>query len=267
MSSYKVPSREEVLARFGLVASSSRRQSVAQSAHDDEVVELQSSQEPQDSAAQLGERSSGASSSNVVQYLDTARLVMVRTVAGKSVDARMTPGENGFMIANFGDGDIATEVPSVLFESMQLLPALSPNWNSKSKAKGKAKGKAKSKAKAAAAKSRATAKGKSKAKAKSKSQSKPRSRSEDLEEEGEEEEEEEDSDESEEVPTDLYDKKGKFVMQSPDYKSFANRAAAQDRNGKVVGWKTRLSEYPTGCGTCRKVPGCTPSCWAKRGSK
>ena len=87
---------------------------------------------------------------------------------------------------------------------------------------------------------------------------------------GEEEEssgEEEDSDESEEVPTDLYDKKGKFVMQSPDYKSFANRAAAHDRNGKVVGWKTRLSEYPTGCGTCRKVPGCTPSCWAKRGSK
>ena len=263
LSSYKTSTRAEVFARFGLSSDITLRSKSAAPAVWDDVMDLQSSQE---SVAATMQQSSGASSSNVVQFLDTARLVMVRTVAGKSEDARMTAGEDGFMIANFGDGDIPTEVPAVLYEGMQQLPAIPPDWNAKSKSKSKAKGKAKSKGKAAAIKSRAAAKAKGKAKSKSQPQSKLQNPSEDEQDE-EEEEDLEDLPDEDDPPTDLYDKVGNLVARSPDYTAYMKRAEAKDRNGKVVAWKTRLKEYPTGCPTCRNVPGCTPSCWTKRSTK
>lgn len=52
-----------------------------------------------------------------------------------------------------------------------------------------------------------------------------------------------------------------YTCKAVDGKS---RKVAIDKAGIEIGWDDRLRLRPEGCASCRRVVGCTPTCWKKR---
>jgi hypothetical protein len=192
------------------------------------------------------------------RYFDEGRgLPVIALSCGQVVESTLCPGPLGFQRGIFPDGSfLDTEIPNIAGQA-------GATQNGKAKAKGK--GKAKSKGKAAPeAKAKGKAGGKAKAKAKASAKGKAKAES------------EVDSSSLDAVPTpsspvpdgpatpsDLPEEEEEAVQDVPA----RVLCDAYLKDGTVVPGPLRQQLRPEGCGKCRHVVGCTPSCWAGRSKK
>ena len=148
--SSKAMSIEELRNLYGLPAtsnpSSSSKGDLPLVDVDAEIVES-SCEEIEDvgEGAQGPEGGPAKAAPKPLQFWDSSKLAMVRSVGGKKIFAKMKEGPNGFLTAEFdGESPLETEVPNLVLHGADLKPGpKKPKSKPKSKAKGKA---AKSKA-------------------------------------------------------------------------------------------------------------------------
>jgi hypothetical protein len=193
------------------------------------------------------------------RYFDEGRgLPVIALPSGQVVESTLCPGPLGFQRGIFPDGTfLDTEIPNLAGQA---------GAKPKGKAKAKGKGKAKSKGKASPkAKAKGKAGGKAKAKAKASAKGKAKA------------EADVDSSSLDAVPTpsspvpdgpptpsDLPEEEEEEPVQDVPARVLCD---AYLKDGTVVPGPLRQQLRPEGCGKCRRVPGCTPSCWAGRSKK
>ena len=149
----------ELAASYGLAEIPAR----AKAAASESSIFLPSSPEADDAVVVIDEEDEPAASAGPTghEVFDFNKACLVRHVAGKCIQAKMHPGENGFMVAEFANEPAKeTEITVLLWQKCKN--SLAGKFSSKEKPKAKAKGKAKAKANG---KAKAKAKGKAKAKA------------------------------------------------------------------------------------------------------
>ena len=149
----------ELAASYGLAEIPAR----AKAAASESSIFLPSSPEADDAVVVIDEEDEPAASAGPTghEVFDFNKACLVRHVAGKCIQAKMHPGENGFMVAEFANEPAKeTEVTVLLWQKCKN--SLAGKFSSKEKPKAKAKGKAKAKANG---KAKAKAKGKAKARA------------------------------------------------------------------------------------------------------
>ena len=145
----------ELAASYGLAEIPAR----AKAAASESSIFLPSSPEADDAVVVIDKKDEPAASAIPTghEVFDLNKACLVRHVAGKCIQAKMHPGENGFMVAEFANEPAKeTEITVLLWQKCKN--SLAGKFSSKEKPKAKAKGKAKAKAKA-------KAKGKAKARA------------------------------------------------------------------------------------------------------
>ena len=147
----------ELAASYGLAEIPAR----AKAAASESSIFLPSSPEADDAVVVIDEEDEPAASAGPTghEVFDFNKACLVRHVAGKCIQAKMHPGENGFMAAEFAN-EPETEITVLLWQKCKN--SLPGKFSSKEKPKAKAKGKAKAKANG---KAKAKAKGKAKANA------------------------------------------------------------------------------------------------------
>ena len=149
----------ELAASYGLAEIPAR----AKAAASESSIFLPSSPEADDAVVVIDEEDEPAASAGPTghEVFDFNKACLVRHVAGKCIQAKMHPGENGFMVAKFANEPAKeTEITVLLWQKRKN--SLAGKFSSKEKPKAKAKGKAKAKANG---KAKAKAKGKAQAQA------------------------------------------------------------------------------------------------------
>ena len=149
----------ELAASYGLAEIPAR----AKAAASESSIFLPSSPEADDAVVVIDEEDEPAASAGPTghEVFDFNKACLVRHVAGKCIQAKMHPGENGFMVAKFANEPAKeTEITVLLWQKCKN--SLAGKFSSKEKPKAKAKGKAKAKANG---KAKAKAKGKPQAQA------------------------------------------------------------------------------------------------------